>query len=90
MSAIGASIGYLCTCLATVHGLKRDGSVLLRIMATVGCVFSAAFIILQLVPLPFLSGVHFCTQSYIMLVVWVGIGAVFYLKQRKKMCVKSD
>ncbi len=90
MSAIGASIGYLCTCLATVHVIKRDGdgSVLLRIMATVGCVFSAAFIILQLVPLPFLSGVHFCTQSYIMLVVWVGIGAVFYLKQRKKMCVK--
>ena len=92
MSAIGASIGYLCTCLATVHVLKRDGdgTVTLKVMATIGIVFSAAFIFLQLVPLPFLNGVHFCTQSYIMLAVWVGIGAVFYLKQCKKMCVKSD
>ena len=45
--------------------------------------FSVAFMILQLVPIPGLSGVHFGTESYIMLVVWIAIGLVFYFMQRK-------
>ena len=80
MSAIGASIGYLCTCAATLVTMRRfgDGTGALRVMAVLGVAFSACFIILQLVPIPGLSGVHFCTQSYIMLVVWLVIGLVFY------------
>ena len=34
--------------------------------------------ILQLIPIPGLSGVHFGKESYIMLVVWIVIGLVFY------------
>ena len=52
-------------------------------MAAVGIVFSIAFMVLQLVPIPGLTGVHFGTESYIMLLVWIVLGAAFYLAQRK-------
>lgn len=85
MSAIGASIGYFFTSAATLVTLKRDkdGSPLLKVMAIIGVVFSVAFMVLQLIPIPGLSGVHFGTQSYILLLVWILIGTVFYFMQRK-------
>lgn len=85
MSAIGASIGYFFTCASTLITLKRDGdgTRFLKTMAIVGIVFSVCFVVLQLVPIPGLSGVHFCKESYIMLAVWVIIGIAFYLKDRK-------
>lgn len=85
MSAIGASIGYFFTCASTLVTLRRDkdGSRTLHVLAVLGCIFSVIFMILQLVPIPALPGVHFCKESYIMLVVWVLIGAAFYLKERK-------
>lgn len=90
MSAIGASIGYFFTSAATLVTLKRDkdGSPFLKIMAVVGVIFSLAFMVLQLIPIPGIEGVHFCKQSYIMLIVWVVIGAIFYLIQRKKFADK--
>ena len=51
-------------------------------MAVLGVVFSVIFVILQLIPIPGLSGVHFGKESYIMLIVWIVIGITFYLKQR--------
>ena len=86
MSAIGASIGYFFTCAATLVTMRRDhdGTHFLKIMAVIGTVFSSIFMILQLVPIPGLSGVHFGKESYLMLVVWIVLGAVFYLRQRKK------
>ncbi len=91
MSAIGASIGYFFTCAATLVTLRRDGdgTRLLKVMASIGCVFSVAFIVLQLVPIPGLAGVHFGNQSYLMLLVWLALGAVFYLKERKHFLVKK-
>ena len=38
--------------------------------------------ILQLIPIPGLSGVHFGKESYIMLLIWIALGAAFYVKQR--------
>lgn len=86
MSAIGASIGYFFTCLSTIVTMKRDGDgkPSLKALAVTGVVFSAAFMVLQLVPIPGLSGVHFGTQSYIMLGVWIALGALFALFNRKK------
>ena len=86
MSAIGASIGYFFTCASTLVTMKRDGdgSGTLRAMAVIGVIFSVTFMILQLVPIPGLSGVHFGTESYLMLVVWIALGAAFYLKQRRQ------
>jgi len=85
MSAIGASIGYLFTCLSTIVTLKKDqdGNLLLKIFAIIGVVFSTCFIILQLIPIPGLKGVNFGKESYLMLIVWCALGLWFYFKQRK-------
>ncbi len=85
MSAIGASIGFGITALATIVTLRRSGekSAFLYIMSTIGALFSGAFIVLQLVPIPGLESVHFGNESYIMLIAWIAIGAVFYAMQRK-------
>ena len=85
MSAIGASIGYFFTSAATLITTKRDkdGTLFLKAMAVVGVIFSLIFMILQLIPIPGLNGVHFGKESYIMLVIWIVIGLIFYLSQRK-------
>lgn len=85
MCAIGASIGYFFTCASALVTAKRDGdaSGALKVMAGVGVAFSVAFVILQLIPIPGLSGVHFGTESYMLLIVWIVIGLAFYAKQRK-------
>jgi len=85
MSAIGASIGYFFTCLSTIHTSKRDGdsNSFLIIIAYIGVLFSIAFMVLQLIPIPGLEGVHFGKESYIMLIGWIIIGAAFYIKQNK-------
>ena len=86
MSAIGASIGYFFTCASTLLTTRRDGdgTAFLKTMAWTGVIFSLAFMVLQLVPIPGLSGVHFGKESYIMLVIWVLIGLAFYFMQRKR------
>ena len=85
MSAIGASIGYFFTCACTIITMNRckDGTVFLKGAAWIGVVISAIFMILQLVPIPGLSGVHFGMESYILMLVWIAIGAAFYMKQRQ-------
>ena len=85
MSAIGASIGYFFTCASTLITVKRhgDGTPFLKAMAVTGVVFSVAFMILQLIPIPGLSGVHFGKESYIMLIVWIAIGLVFYIQEHR-------
>ncbi len=91
MSAIGASIGYFFTCAAALVTMKRfkDGSVFLKVMAVIGLVFSLGFMVLQLIPIPGLESVHFGKESYIMLIVWIMLGVIFYFTQRKKMLAKD-
>lgn len=86
MCAIGASIGYLFTCASTLVTMKRDqdGTPFLKVMAAIGVCFSVAFIVLQLVPIPGLSGVHFGKESYMLLVVWIVLGAMFYSRQNQQ------
>ena len=81
MCAIGASIGFLFTCLATRVTMKKNGesNSFLSIVSVLGAAFSAFFIALQLIPIPGLDFVHFGTPSYLLLVVWILIGAAFYL-----------
>lgn len=85
MCSIGASIGYFFTCASALVTARKDGdaSVLLRIMAGMGVVFSFVFVILQLVPIPGLRGVHFGKESYLLLIVWIALGLILYLKERK-------
>lgn len=86
MSAIGASIGFGFTCLSALVTLKRDGdgSLFVKIMAIIGAMFAAVFMFLQLIPVPGLSGVHFGKESYIMLIVWIVLGIIFYLFKGKQ------
>lgn len=85
MCAIGASIGYFFTCASALVTAKRDGdaTAFQKTMAVIGVCFSFAFVILQLVPIPGLKGVNFGKESYLLLVVWVVLGLLFYYKQRK-------
>lgn len=86
MCAIGASIGYFFTCASALVTMKRDndGTRFLKVMATVGVFFSLAFIVLQLVPIPGLTGVHFGKESYMLLVVWIILGLLFHFRQHKQ------
>ena len=85
MSAIGASMGYFFTCASTIVTTKKHGDHIpfLRITSVAGTIFSGIFMFLQLIPIPGLSGVHFCKESYLMLAVWILLGIVFYAKQWK-------
>lgn len=85
MSAIGASIAYLFTSASTLITARKnsDGTPFLHVMGVLGVIFSVIFIILQLIPIPGLSGVHFGRESYIMLAIWTVLGLAFYAKQRK-------
>ena len=92
MSAIGASIGFFFTCASTLVTMKRDGdgSRKLRLFAILGVCFSAIFIVLQLIPIPGLNGVHFGKESYLMLIVWIVLGLLFYLFQGKQFMKEKD
>lgn len=83
MSAIGASIGYFFTCASTLVTMKKfgDGTPMLKTVAIIGIIFSVMFMVLQLIPIPGFESVHFSKESYIMLVVWIVLGAVFYVVQ---------
>ena len=91
MSAIGASMGFMFTCLSTFVVMKRDGdgTKLLKVLSILGTIFSIAFMVLQLIPIPGLDGVHFGWQSYLMLGVWIVIGLVFYIFKRKRINAKE-
>ena len=86
MSAIGASMGYFFTALSTLRQMRRDGDSTpgLRIMAMLGIFFSLAFMVLQLIPIPGLTGVCFGRASYLMLIVWTVLGIVFYMLQKQR------
>lgn len=47
-------------------------------------IISVAFMAFQLILILGLEGVHFCKESYIMLIIWAVLGAIFYFKQRPK------
>lgn len=85
MSSIGASIGFFFTCACSIVTMNRygDGTPFLKGVSWFGAIASMLFILLQLVPIPGLDGVHFCMESYILLIVWIALGIVFYMRQRK-------
>lgn len=72
-----------CACSLVTMKCDGDGTLFLKGVAWFGVAISAVFMVLQLMPIPGLSGVHFCTESYILLLVWVALGAIFYMKQKK-------
>ena len=87
MSAIGASIGFLCTSASALKVSGKDNMKninVFRAAAVIGVIFSLAFMVLQLVPIPGLEGVHFVNESYLMLIIWCGLGLAFFAVQKIK------
>ncbi len=89
MSAIGASIGFFCTCAAAFKLSRKEKGKLIPTLSFIGAILSCCFVVLQLVPIPGLEGVHFCWQSYLMLGIWVALGLVFYIVKRKDIAKNS-
>ena len=87
MSSIGASMGFFFTSAAALKKMRKDKDVkgILKVMAALGMIFSITFMVLQLVPIPGLSGVHFGKESYLMLLVWIVLGIIFYFGRKKKV-----
>ena len=85
MSAIGASMGFFFTSASAIKKMHsdQDGKAGLKAAAVAGVAFSALFMLLQLVPIPGLNGVHFGKESYVMLLVWIVIGLLFYFAKKK-------
>ena len=84
MSSIGASMGFFFTCASALKKMKadRDGTPLLKGLAATGVVFSVTFMVLQLVPIAGLTGVRIGPESYLMLVVWIVMGLLFYPRKK--------
>jgi len=87
MSAIGASMGFFFTSSSTLKKMKssNDHKPTIKVLATIGLIFSLIFMILQLVPIPGLEGVHFCKESYLLLIVWIVIGIVFTALRKRNI-----
>jgi preprotein translocase subunit SecG len=85
MSAIGASMGFFFTSASALKKMNtdKDSNVLFKVMAVIGVIFSVVFMILQLIPIPGLNGVHFGKESYLMLLIWIVIGIVFYFSKKR-------
>ena len=85
MSAIGASMGFFFTSASALKRMRidKDANFRLKIIAVIGMVFSLIFMILQLIPIPGIPGVHFVEESYLMLLVWIIVGALFYFVRTK-------
>ena len=92
MSSIGASIGFFFTCISAFKTMKveKDGNLLMKIFAIIGATLSAGFMVLQLIPIPGLSGVRFSPQSYLMFGIWVVLGLAFFIYKRKDIFKKKQ
>ncbi|MCQ2547950.1 MAG: APC family permease [Clostridia bacterium] len=83
MSSTGAAIGYGYTSIAAFKFAKQEGNKAIMFSGILGTIFAIVFTVLLLVPLPMFS----CSlgkESYICLLIWVVLGAIFYLTSRKK------
>ena len=85
MSAIGAAIGYGYTNLCARKALRQDAEAPrkggLKLITVMGVVFSVFFLVMLLVP-----GMPGCLTlpSYILLLVWIVLGAVFAICRKGK------
>ena len=83
MSSLGAAIGYGYTSAAAFKFAKQEKNTGIMVSGIVGAILAVMFMVLLLVPIPGLS----CSlgkESYICLIIWIVLGAVFYLTSRKK------
>lgn len=83
MSSLGAAIGYLYTSAAAVKRAWKEKKTDIVVTGLLGTVFGVLFCVLLLVPIP-LFNCSLSRESYICLLVWILLGAVFYFVSKKK------
>lgn len=82
MSSTGAAIGYGYTSAAALKYAIREKNKSTIVTGIIGVVMSIAFLVLLLVPIPMFN----CSlgkQSYICLIIWIVLGAIFFLASKK-------
>ena len=83
MASIGASIGFAYTSISAAKYARHENRQDIKIFGLLGFMFSLGMAVLLLVPIPGLN-VSLGHESYIMLIVWGILGAIFYQVQKKK------
>lgn len=87
MSSLGAAIGYGYTSAAAAKFALKEGKKSIGATGIVGTLLAIAFAVLLLIPIPGLN-CSLGNESYICLIIWVVLGAIFFLTSRKKIFVK--
>ncbi|MBQ2311740.1 MAG: APC family permease [Firmicutes bacterium] len=83
MSSIGAAIGYGYTSLAAFKYASKEKNTGIMITGVLGTVMALFFMVLLLVPIPAFS-TSLGKESYICLIVWIVLGALFHVYSRRK------
>lgn len=82
MSSLGAAIGYAYTSAAAFKYAKKIEDRTIIITGAVGTIFAIAFAALLLIPIPALN-CSLSRESYICLIVWIGLGLLFNNKAKR-------
>jgi len=85
MSSLGAAIGYGYTSAAAFKFAKSEKNVPIMVTGIIGVVMAICFMVLLLVPIDMFN----CSlgkESYVCLIVWIVLGAIFYFSSRRHRC----
>ncbi len=82
MASIGASIGFAYTSISAYKYAREEKRKDIKIFGLLGFMLSLGMAVLLLVPLPGLN-VSLGHESYMLLIVWVMLGVIFYSRSRK-------
>jgi len=83
MASIGGAIGFGYTSIASWKYSREENRKDVAIFGALGFVFSILFAVLLLVPLPGISS-SLSIESYMLLIIWIVMGAFFYQVGIKK------
>lgn len=81
MASIGSAIGFAYTSISAFKYSREEKRIDISIFSALGFVFSLSFAVLLLVPIPGLN-VSLGTESYILLAIWLILGATFYYRRK--------
>ncbi|MBQ7220342.1 MAG: APC family permease [Synergistaceae bacterium] len=83
MASLGAAIGFAYTSISACKYASSEKRPDIMIFGGLGFVLSLGMALLLLVPIPNLN-VSLGNESYILLIVWIILGAIFYQMRKKK------
>ena len=79
MASIGGSIGFAYTSMSSCKYAWSEKRWDILIFGVLGSILSLLMAVLLLVPIPGLN-VSLGTESYVLLIIWTGLGLAFYLR----------